>query len=44
MKVFEIPEIELNKFELEDVITTSNGGSNDGFEVGDNQTGGAIRP
>ena len=34
MKVFENPEIELTKFEMEDVITTS------GDIVGENQTPG----
>lgn len=34
MKTFEIPEIELVKFNVEDVITTS------GDEIGDNQTPG----
>ncbi len=37
MKVFEMPEIEVTKFEMEDVITTSD-------ELGDNQTPPAIRP
>ena len=39
MKVFETPEIELIKFDVEDVITTSGGN-----EVGDNQTPPAVRP
>ena len=38
MKVFEMPEIELIKFDVEDVITTSYD------ELGDNQTPPAIRP
>lgn len=37
MKSFEIPEIELIKFDVEDVITTS------GDEVGDNQLPGIPR-
>ena len=39
MKTFETPEIELIKFNVEDVITTSNGD-----DLGDNQTPPAIRP
>lgn len=38
MKVFEIPVIELIKFDVEDVITAS------GYETGDNQTPPAVRP
>ena len=41
MKTFEIPEIELVKFNVEDVITTSIG---DGDDLGDNQTPPAVRP
>ena len=37
MKTFEIPEIELVKFNVEDVITTS-------IDVGENQTPPAVRP
>ena len=40
MKVFEMPEIELIKFDVEDVITTSY--TDD--DLGDNQTPPAIRP
>lgn len=35
MKTFELPQIEVTKFEMEDVITTSLGD-----EVGENQTPG----
>ena len=38
MKTFEIPEIELIKFDVADVITTS------GDDLGDNQTPPAVRP
>ena len=34
MKKFETPEIEISKFQLEDVLTTSFGGAG-----GDNETG-----
>lgn len=37
MKKFETPEIEITKFEVEDVITAS-------YELGDNETPPAIRP
>lgn len=40
MKSFEIPEIQMIKFEMEDVITTSN--SED--DLGDNNTPPAVRP
>lgn len=38
MKKFETPEIEITKFEVEDVITTSD------FNLGDNETPPIIRP
>lgn len=39
MKTFEIPEIELIKFNVEDVITASIG-----TDLGDNETPPAVRP
>ena len=38
MKVFEFPEIEVQNFNVEDVITTSN--TEGDYEYGDNQTPG----
>ena len=42
MKKFEAPELELLKFDVEDVITTSNEDFDP--ELGDNQTPPAVRP
>ena len=42
MKKFEAPELELLKFHVEDVITTSN--EDFDHELGDNQTPPAVRP
>ena len=40
MKTFEIPEIDVIKFNVEDVITASEGGD----DLGGNQTPPAVRP